>query len=283
MKWVLRHGAIDFSAVPVVMGALNVTPDSFSDGGRLADAEAACGRADEMVAQGAGIIDVGPESTRPGSEPVPASQQIDRVAPVIRGIRRAHPDVPISIDTRLAAVAGEAIELGADIINDVSALRDDDDMVGLARDTQTPVILMHMRGRPKTMQSGPTNLVYADVVREIMNFLTERVAYAVEAGIPRQQIAVDPGIGFGKTVEHNLIIIQRIDELTALGLPVVLGASRKRFIGTLLDQPEPRDRLSGSLACAVAGVLGGAHVLRVHDVAQTVEAVRIAQAIRTVS
>lgn len=264
------------------MGVLNVTPDSFSDGGSFVGVEAALRRANEMIAEGAGIIDVGPESTRPGADPVPAGQQIDRIRPVLAGIRRAHPQIPISIDTRLAVVADQAIELGADVINDVSALSDHPAMAELARRTGTPIILMHMRGLPRTMQSDPDQLIYTDVVGEIIGFLIGRVALAEEAGIARDHIAIDPGIGFGKTVRQNLCIIRRLGELVELGLPVVLGASRKRFIGELLDLPDPRRRVAGSVACAVAAVLAGAHIIRAHDVRQTVDAVRIAHAIRTV-
>lgn len=280
MKWRLRHGEVEFAGTPVVMGVLNVTPDSFSDGGRYADSEAALRRADEMVAGGAGIIDLGPESTRPGADPVSADEQIRRIRAVLPGIRRLHPEFPISIDTRCAAVAAEAIELGADVINDVSAMGDDEAMASVAADTQTPIVLMHMQGVPKTMQATPETIRYGDVVQEIAAFLKERIAFAESAGIGRGRIAVDPGIGFGKTVEHNLEIIRRLDELVGLGFPVVLGVSRKRFIGSLLDEPDPRKRLSGSLACAAAGVLAGVQVIRTHDVRETVEAVRVATAIR---
>lgn len=281
MIWRLRHGSIDFAAGPIVMGVLNVTPDSFSDGGLHVDARSALRRADEMIEQGAGIIDIGPESTRPGSDPVAPEVQIDRIRSVISGIRDRHPRMPISIDARLSLVAAAAVELGADIINDVTALRDDDTMADLARDTTTPVILMHMRGRPKTMQSDPAEIVYDDVVADIKAFLLERIQWAQERGLDRRLLAVDPGIGFGKTTAHNLCIIRRLSEFTELGLPVVLGASRKRFIGQVLDRVAASDRLSGSLACAAAGVLAGAHIIRAHDVGETVEVVRMVHAIRT--
>lgn len=280
MQWTLRHGGVDFSATPVVMGVLNVTPDSFSDGGLYADTDAAKRQADDMIAEGAGIIDVGPESTRPGAAPVSVDEQIGRIRPVLRGIRRTHPEIPISIDTRSADVAAEAIELGADIINDVSALRGDAGMAALAAKTDTPIVLMHMRGEPKTMQGAENGIVYQDVVGEITAFLTERVAFAESAGIRRERVAIDPGIGFGKTAGHNLEIIRRLEEFVALGFPVVLGVSRKRFIGELLDEPDPQQRLPGSVACAIAAVLAGVHVIRVHDVAETVEAVRVAAVAR---
>ncbi len=281
MIWQLRHGSIDFGAGPIVMGVLNVTPDSFSDGGMHFDKATAVCRADEMVEQGAGIIDVGPESTRPGSDPVSEDAQIDRMRPVIEGIRSRHPPIPISIDTRFSAVAAVAIELGADIINDVSALRDDEAMAELARKTSTPVILMHMRGRPKTMQAHPAQIVYDDVVQNVKDFLAERIAWAEQRGLDRSLLAIDPGIGFGKTEAHNLTLIRRLAEFTELGLPVVLGASRKRFIGNVLDRPDPKHRLYGSLACAAAGALAGAHIIRAHDVAETVDVIRMAHAIRT--
>jgi dihydropteroate synthase len=280
-NWQLRHGSIDFSAEPIVMGVLNVTPDSFSDGGMHFDAATAVRRADEVVEQGAGIIDVGPESTRPGSDAVSPEVQIARIDRVIAAIREHHPRTPISIDTRSAQVAAAAIELGADIINDVSALRDDETMADVARDAGAPVILMHMRGRPKTMQADPAQLVYNDVVQNVKDFLAERIAWAKQRGLDCRLLAIDPGIGFGKTEAQNLTLIRRLADFTELGLPVVLGASRKRFIGKIVDRPDPKHRLFGSLACAAAGALVGAHIIRAHDVAETVEVVRMAHAIRS--
>lgn len=262
------------------MGVLNLTPDSFSDGGLYVDPGDALRRADEMVAEGAGIIDVGPESTRPGSDPVPDAVQIDRLRPVLEGIRRNHPRVPVSVDTRSATVAAIAIEWGADIINDVSALRDDRDMVAVARDTNTPVILMHMSGRPKTMQADPSTLRYADVVQDVIRFLRERVAFAQRSGLPRERIAIDPGIGFGKTTTDNLRLIKGLDAFAALGLPVVLGASRKRFVGRILDRDQACERIAGSLACAAVAVSAGVRIIRTHDVRDTLDAVRMASAIR---
>lgn len=261
------------------MGVLNLTPDSFSDGGMYNNPGNALRRVDEMIAEGAGIIDVGPESTRPGSDPVPPTAQIDRLRPILEGIRRSHPHVPVSIDTRSATVAATAIELGADIINDVSALRDDRDMVTVARDTDTPVVLMHMRGRPKTMQAEPSMPRYEDVVQEVICFLMERVAFAEQSGIPLERIAVDPGVGFGKTTTDNLRLIKGLSALTALGLPVVLGASRKRFIGSVLDRDQARERVVGSLACATFAVSAGARIIRTHDVRETLDTVRMAVAI----
>ena len=262
------------------MGILNLTPDSFSDAGLYLDPRSALRRTDEMIAEGAGIIDVGPESTRPGSDPVSDAVQIDRLRPVLEGIRRNHPHLPVSVDTRSAAVAMTAIEWGADIINDVSALRDDRDMVAVARDTNTPVVLMHMRGRPKTMQADPSTPPYEDVVQNVIRFLRERVAFAERSGIPREHIAIDPGIGFGKTTTDNLRLIKELDAFVALGLPVVLGASRKRFVGQVLDRDQACERIAGSLACAAVAVAAGAHIIRTHDVRDTLDAVRMAGAIR---
>ncbi len=260
---------------------LNVTPDSFSDGGRYARVDDALRRADEMVAEGVGVIDVGPESTRPGSDSVPADEQITRIKPVVFGIRRNHPRVPISIDTRIAEVACAAIDAGADIINDISALRDDGSMARLACETQTPVVLMHMRGSPKSMQADLGDDAYVDVVADVAAFLSERIAFAAEAGIPRDRIAIDPGIGFGKTAVHNLAILGHLDAFVRLGVPVLIGASRKRFLGTTTGSSDPRNRLSGSLACVAAAVLAGVQMVRVHDVCESVEVARVADAIRS--
>ena len=279
-QWILRHGVVDWSVEPVIMGVLNLTPDSFSDGGLYVDPGNALRRVDEMVAEGVGLIDLGPESTRPGSDPVPDAVQIDRLRPVLEGIRKNHPRLPVSVDTRSAAVAATAIELGADIINDVSALRDDPDMVAVARDTNTPVVLMHMRGRPKTMQDDPSTLRYEDVVQDVICFLRERVAFAERSGIPREHIAIDPGIGFGKTTADNLRLINGLGSLTALGPPVVLGASRKRFIGRILDRDQAYQRIAGSLACAALAVSAGVRIIRTHDVRETRDVVRMASAIR---
>lgn len=275
-----RFSFANRTACPVVMGVLNVTPDSFSDGGSFKDAAAAARRAGEMVAEGAAIIDVGPESTRPGAAAVPPDEQIRRIRDLIPAIRAAHADIALSIDTRSADVAREAILLGADIINDVSALRDDPAMVDVVRESGAAVVLMHMRGTPATMQRDLQNLVYDDVVGDIAAWLTQRAAFAESRGVPRNRIAIDPGIGFGKTVQQNLMLMRRLDAFVELGLPVVVGASRKSFIGAVLNQDDPGQRRTGSLACAVAATLAGARIIRAHDVAATVDAVRMAQAIR---
>ncbi len=261
------------------MGILNVTPDSFSDGGAFMSPEAAIRQADRMIAEGAAILDIGGESTRPGSMPVDEAEQMRRVFPVIRAVRAAHGDVPLSIDTRSAQVAEAALEAGADIINDVSALRDDRDMVNVAVRHGAPVVLMHMRGTPADMQrdGGP---VYQDVVAEVLAFLEERARWAEARGVPKERILVDPGIGFGKRVEDNLRLMGSLDRFVAAGRPVLVGASRKSLMAATGTSRTPVDRLGGSLACAVLAAQAGAAVIRVHDVGPTVEAVRMVQAIR---
>ncbi len=269
------------SRTPLVMGVLNVTPDSFSDGGdHFAPADAvACSR--DMIAQGADIIDVGPESTRPGAAAVPAERQIDRAIPVIRAIRAASDEITISIDTRLASVAKAAFESGADMVNDVSALRDDEDMADCVAVSGAAVVLMHMRGSPMEMQEGG-GPHYDDVVNEIAAFLAERRQYAVSRGIDASRIIFDPGIGFGKRLEHNLLILRRLDRLAGLGQPLMVGASRKAFIGSALAIEDPRRRGAGSLACAAMAVMAGASIVRAHDVRATVEVVRMCSAVRQV-
>lgn len=279
MTLVLRQRAVDSAEWPLVMGILNVTPDSFSDGGRYLDAPAAIKRGRAMIAEGADIIDVGPESTRPGSAPVPAHVQIDRAIPVIAGLRHAHESIVLSVDTCLAPVAEAAMDAGADMVNDTSALRDDSAMPGLVASRSATVCLMHRRGSPMDMQQdgGPH---YDDVVDEICTFLRERAACALKVGVEPSRIVVDPGIGFGKGAEDNLVILKRLDRFCALGYPVLVGASRKRFIGHVLGEDVPSRRDTGSLACAVMAALSGAAILRVHDVLGTVEAVRMVRAVR---
>lgn len=271
------HGRVDLTGRPLVMGVLNVTPDSFSDGGDYFSAEAAAGRAAELVEEGADIIDVGGESTRPGSEPVDAAEQMGRVIPAIEAVRRVSESVPISIDTRLASVARAALDAGADIINDTTALGDDKELAELAARRRVPVVLMHMLGRPATMQQSPR---YDDVVERVCSFLRERVAAAVAAGIERRRIIVDPGIGFGKTTEHNLALIRRLDELLELGQPVLLGPSRKRFIGQVLGIDEPKRRQWGTAAVVAYAAMAGVHIVRVHDVPAMRQVVAMCWALR---
>jgi dihydropteroate synthase len=262
------------------MGILNVTPDSFSDGGRFPDVAAAVRHGLAMAAAGADMIDVGGESTRPGATGVGADEEAARVIPVLRELARAFSGgtgTPVlSVDTRKASVARQALAAGADVINDVSALEGDRDMIGVARESGAGVILMHMRGEPATMQQNPR---YGDVVREVADYLANRLAVLQAAGLKAGTLAVDPGIGFGKTVEHNVKLIAGIRALVALGQPVVLGLSRKSFISRITGR-DVADRLAGSLAGAVWGAGQGAHVWRVHDVAESVDAARMVAFLR---
>ncbi len=266
---------LDTSDRPLVMGILNVTPDSFSDGGQFYDHSAAVEHARAMCASGADIVDIGGESTRPGSEPVSTEEEINRTCPVIREVA-PEVDVPISIDTQKCAVAETALDAGAEIINDVSALRTDPDLAALAADRDLPVVLMHMQGTPRTMQKDPT---YDEVVRDVMRWLEERIEYAVQAGIAEERLIVDPGFGFGKTLGHNLELLRRLHELHALGRPLMVGTSRKSMLGMILDAP-PEKRLHGTLATVAAAVLAGCHLVRVHDVGPAMDVVRVCEAIR---
>jgi dihydropteroate synthase len=253
------------------MGVLNVTPDSFSDGGQFLAPDAAVAHGKAMAAEGADLIDVGGESTRPGSEPVAADQELGRVLPVIEALAAAI-EIPISIDTRKAAVAQAALAAGAAFVNDVSALRGDPDMAAVVADAGADLCLMHMQGEPQTMQDDPR---YGDVVSEVKTFLEQRLAFAVQQGVPEDRIWLDPGIGFGKSIEHNLELLRRLGEIVQIGRPVVVGASRKRFIGVLTGRAEA-ERLAGSLAAAVLAHQRGAAMLRVHDVGATREALAVA-------
>ena len=258
------------------MGVVNVTPDSFSDGGRFFCAKAAIAHGLALIAEGADLLDIGGESTRPGSDAVSVEDEIARIVPVINGLRAAT-DRPISIDTRKAAVAEAAINAGASLWNDVTALSGDPAALATAARLAVPVILMHMQGQPQTMQADPR---YGDVVAEVCAYLAERARLAMAAGVAREAISLDPGIGFGKTLEHNLALLSHIDALAHLGFPVVLGVSRKRFIQGLDPSAiEPTDRLGGSIAAALAGAQAGVDILRVHDVAQTAQALAVWQAI----
>ncbi len=266
------------------MGVLNVTPDSFSDGGKFVDVERAVEHARQMARAGADIIDVGGESTRPGAVPAGTEEELRRVLPVVerlsveRGASGAPGGraLPVSVDTTKATVAEKALAAGARIVNDISALRFDERMVEVVRDAGAGVALMHMQGTPQTMQQNPH---YDDVVREVLSFLKERIAFALDRGVAREQIAVDPGIGFGKTVEHNLKLLAHLDEFRSLGCPVLIGASRKSFIGKALGR-EAEERLPGSLAVAAWAVTRGASIVRVHDVAETVDVIRMIEAVK---
>lgn len=257
------------------MGILNVTPDSFADGGRYASAAEAVSAGRRMVDDGAAILDVGGESTRPGSEPVPEDEELRRVVPVIEGLVAAGVGVPISVDTRRSGVARAALAAGACIVNDVSGARDPG-MFEVVAEAGAGLVLMHMRGEPGTMQDDPT---YADVVAEVRAYLAERVEAAIFAGVGAERIAVDPGIGFGKTLEHNLALLRDLRTLADLRCPVVVGPSRKRFVGALLDDAPVEDRLEGTAGAVAWLAAVGADVVRVHDVREMVRVARVVDAI----
>lgn len=259
---------------PRLMGILNVTPDSFSDGGRFLAPDAALGQAIHMAALGADIIDIGGESTRPGAEVVPADLEIARTEPVIAAIR-AETHLPISIDTRKTEVGYAALKAGATMINDVSALTHDKRLAALAAETGVPVCLMHAQGDPKTMQKAPR---YENVLLDVYDYLSERVDFAESQGIARGSVAIDPGIGFGKTVEHNLTLLRNLSLFHGLGCPIVLGASRKRFIGSLAGAPDAKDRMPGSIAVALAAAAQGVQIHRVHDIGESRQALTLWQA-----
>jgi dihydropteroate synthase len=270
-----RHGVLDLKDRAALMGVLNVTPDSFSDGGKFLEPGKAIAHGLKLVAEGADIIDVGGESTRPGAQPVSVTDEIERVTPVIRGLR-ARIATPISIDTYKAEVARRALAEGADIVNDISAMRLDLEMAPLVAAEKVPVILMHMQGMPRTMQWNPC---YMDVVREVAEFLQARARAAIDAGVDPAAIVIDPGFGFGKSLEHNLRLLKNLSALTLLGYPVLVGVSRKTFIGKLLDA-DPEGRLEGSLAAACIAVWQGARIVRVHDLRETQRALRVVDAVQ---
>jgi len=271
----LRGKTLELGRRPLIMGILNVTTDSFSDGGRFADYDRALARAFELISAGADILDVGGESTRPGSDPVPLAVEIERVTPIIRAVRESS-DIAISIDTTKSEVALQALSAGADIINDISSLQFDPGMARVAAESGAPLILMHMLGTPRTMQINP---VYESVISEIIEFLEERMRFAARNGVERSQIIIDPGIGFGKTVAHNLHIIRNLDTLSCMGRPILLAVSRKRFIGSVIGRTEGEREVGTAIANAF-GIAAGAHILRVHDVAFHNEAIRMAEAVR---
>jgi dihydropteroate synthase len=251
--------------LPAVMGILNVTPDSFFDGGKYFSRDQAIDRALRMVEEGADIIDVGGESTRPGSEPTSLKDELERTLPVIEGIRK-HSDIPLSIDTYKAEVARAAIEAGADVINDISALSFDENMVETVVNAGVPVIIQHIKGTPRDMQKDPS---YADVTEEIKSFFVERIAFAKSRGVDVERIIIDPGIGFGKKVSHNLTIIRELGKLKELGRPLLIGTSMKSFIGRILGTDDVAQRVEGTLASVAISLWNGADMVRVHDVAGT--------------
>src|SRR4030042_2490097 len=279
---IIKIGPVDFNMDregALIMGILNITPDSFYDGGQYFKKGDAFKRAEEIIEQGAHIIDVGGMSTRPGSKPVSLDEELSRTIPVIEHVAKNSKKTPISIDTCRSEVAKRAIDAGAVIINDISGLSADNKMMELAFQSKSSIIIMHMQGNPENMQENPT---YSDVVDEVYDYLCERALKAVEAGIKKEKIIVDPGIGFGKKVEHNLEILSRFSEFNEMGYPVLAGVSRKFFIGNLLGGLPAEERLEGSIAAAVYAFLSGASILRVHDIKETLRAIKIAKAIRDV-
>jgi dihydropteroate synthase len=267
---------LDFSAGPLLMGVLNITPDSFSDGGKFTDPAAAAGRAMRMVLEGASIIDIGGESSRPGADPLPPEEEQRRVIPVIERLA-GRIKAPISIDTYHAETARAALDAGASMINDISGLRADPGMAALAAERKAPVVVMHMRGMPKTMQEGP--IEYGDLMGEIASFLLESAALAERAGVDPARVVIDPGIGFGKTAAHNFMIISRLHEIVSLGKPVLVGPSKKSFLGSVTGKG-PAQRGWGTAAAVAACVLGGAHIIRVHDTAEMRDVAAVAAALK---
>ena len=264
-----------------VMGILNVTPDSFSDGGAFDTVETALAQAGHLVAAGADILDIGGQSTRPGAETISLAAELQRVIPVVQALRSDAAEqplqtIPISIDTTRAAVARAAVAAGADVVNDISAATFDEAMLSTVAELGVPIVLMHLRGTPQTMQQ---QTAYKDLLGEICQFLKERADAAVAAGIARSHIALDPGIGFAKTGPQNLDILRQLDRICALGYPVLVGPSRKSFIGQILDRPNPQDRVWGTAAACSAAIAAGADILRVHDVGPMVDVCRVADAI----
>ena len=264
----------------LVMGVLNVTPDSFSDGGRFATVEAAIMQAHEMAAGGAHLLDIGGESTRPATfrdqTPLSAADEMARILPVITRLARELPDLPLSVDTYKAEVARAALDAGASLINDISGLQFDPDMAGLAAGRGVPVILMHLPGQPRHLPPTP---IYTDVVAEVRAFFERQIAWAEASGVSRRQIWLDPGLGFGKNIQHNLALLRRLPELKTLGFPLVVGASRKRFLGTILGTDDPNDRREGTAATVALSIAGGADVVRVHDVREMARVARVSDAV----
>jgi dihydropteroate synthase len=271
-----RAGTLTPGPGPAVVGILNITPDSFSDGGEFLDPGAAAEHAATMLDEGADILDVGGESTRPGSDPVSQEEEIQRVIPVLERILSVRPEAVISVDTYRSGTATAALEAGASLVNDVTALRGDPRIASVIQEAACPVILMHMQGEPKTMQKQPH---YEDVVREVRDFLAERAEYAVAAGIRPENVILDPGIGFGKNLDHNLDLLRNLDAIVDLGFPVLIGASRKSFMEKITGVQEARDRVSGTVATTVLAYERGATFFRVHDVRANREALAVAEAV----
>jgi dihydropteroate synthase len=275
MHWSFLKQRLVIGARPLVMGIVNVTPDSFSDGGKFNSTDRAVEHALRLVADGADMLDIGGESSRPGSRPVPLDEELSRVVPVVRELA-GKTTIPISVDTTKAEVARQTLAAGAAIINDITAGRGDPEVIEVVRASGAGVILMHMQGTPETMQQNPT---YSDVVGEVRDFLIERVRAFVAAGVEFERIAIDPGIGFGKTYDHNLTLLRRLGDLLAIGRPIVLGVSRKGFLGQISRRPAEERVIASIAAACYCSAHGAAHVLRVHDVAQTVDAAKVIGAI----
>lgn len=279
--WTLRGRPLIWGTRTYVMGILNVTPDSFSDGGSFNTLETALAQAHKLVEAGADILDIGGQSTRPGAETVSLEEELRRVLPVVQALRSQASDesvrsIPISVDTTRAAVAQAAVEAGADLVNDISGATFDEAMLPTVAELEVPIVLMHLRGTPQTMQQLTQ---YEDLIGEISQWLQQRAEAAISAGIPRSRIALDPGIGFAKTGPQNLEILRQLDHLRALGYPLLVGPSRKSFIGQILDRPDPEERVWGTAAACSAAIAAGANILRVHDVEPMVDVCRVADAI----
>ncbi|MFZ4728529.1 MAG: dihydropteroate synthase [Pseudanabaena sp.] len=274
-NWKIRDREFIWGDRTYLMGVLNLTPDSFSDGGQYNSRDAALQQVTQMLPY-IDILDIGGESTRPDAQPVSAAEECDRILPIIQAIRETYPNLPISVDTVKATVAKAAIAAGADMLNDVSAGRFDPEMLPLAGKLQVPIFLMHMQGEPRTMQENPQ---YRDVVKDVKKFLNDAILVAKACGIPRHLIAIDPGIGFGKTLDHNLKILKNLRSFKEISAPLLLGVSRKSFIGKICDRPDPRDRLYGTIAACSACIASGADILRVHDPKEIFDACRISDSI----
>jgi dihydropteroate synthase len=274
-NWVIRDRQFIWGDRTYLMGILNVTPDSFSDGGQFNSRDAALKQVAQILPY-IDILDIGGESTRPDAQPVSAEEECDRILSIIEAVRAEYPNLPISVDTVKAGVAKAAIAAGADMLNDVSAGRFDPEMLPLVGKLQVPIFLMHMQGEPRTMQTNPK---YRNVVQDIKQFLSDAILVAKACGIPKHLIAIDPGIGFGKNLEHNLELLRNLRTFQEIGAPLLLGVSRKSFIGKLCDRPDPRDRLFGTIAACSACISGGADILRVHDPKEIFDACRVSDAI----
>ena len=257
------------------MGVLNVTPDSFSDGGKFNRLDLALKHIDDMLENGADIIDIGGESTKPGSDPVSIDEELSRVIPIINEVKKTNSDILVSVDTYKSVVAREAINAGADIINDISGLAFDEDMAPLLAKNDIPVIMMHIQGKPKTMQK---NISYDDLIDDIKQYFKVRSEYAIKSGIKKNNIILDPGIGFGKTFNHNFKLLKKLKTFKEMGYPILIGTSRKAFIGDVLNLP-PDKRLEGTIATVVAGILNGANIVRVHDVKENKKAITVTEKI----